>query len=137
MSLALTIHHSHTYTLTVTTPASEYLWMDSVYTQSGTYTDTIATVQGCDSVVVLVLILKGTGFAPAGQPALAVWPNPVHDMLQIEAEGLLSVEVYDAAGRMVLDIASPTVPMQQLPEGTYMLLVHTQAGSVPVKVIKR
>ena len=53
-TLYLTVNHS-TNTESSVTAIGSYIWNDEMFTESGTYTRTFATVDGCDSVVTLML----------------------------------------------------------------------------------
>ncbi len=56
-TLHLTINHSVTESFE-TTACDSYTWNDSIYTTSGEYTQTLITVNGCDSIVTLQLTVN-------------------------------------------------------------------------------
>ncbi len=57
--LNLTVGQSATVTAPATTAGCIYSWNGTTLTESGTYTDTLQTVMGCDSIVTMTLTLTG------------------------------------------------------------------------------
>lgn len=66
-----------------------------------------------------------------------VWPNPVDDVLNVEAEGLRQVVLVDMTGRTVLEAASPRLEMQHVPSGMYVVRIVTDGGTVNTKIVKQ
>ncbi|MCR4681219.1 MAG: T9SS type A sorting domain-containing protein [Bacteroidales bacterium] len=72
---------------------------------------------------------------------LKVWPNPAHDLISVEGEGINRVEMYDATGRLAVadaDVSGDhcTLSVSQLPKGLYILKVYTANGfSLSRKVV--
>lgn len=58
--LNLTIDHQATVAETVAVDRCSYSWRDHTYTQSGTYSDSVATQTSCDSVFVLTLTVTSS-----------------------------------------------------------------------------
>ncbi len=82
------------------------------------------------------------GVSNATKNALQVYPNPVVDMLNINADSKVkSVNVYDAAGKLVsshvLNAAKNQVNLSRLSAGVYVVSVETEKGTQTVKVIKK
>jgi hypothetical protein len=67
-----------------------------------------------------------------GTSAVAVYPNPVSDILHLEGDiddG--QVSIFDLMGRRVYTGAyQPTIPVDQLNDGMYLLSVTTNEGQV-------
>ena len=61
-SLYLTVYETYEVDTFVTICDSMYTWHDSTYLVSGNYTDSLLTVDGCDSVIVLHLTLTDDCF---------------------------------------------------------------------------
>ena len=80
----------------------------------------------------------------AGQSAIndanvsnvAIYPNPVVSVLNIEAEGLQEVNVLDLNGRVVMTSTTNTVDMSNLSNGCYFVRVITNAGVTTQKIVK-
>lgn len=79
----------------------------------------------------------GTESPAAAASRPTVFPNPAHDMLHIEAEGLQSVEVIDVSGRRVLTSASATLDLRQLPAGAYFVRITTAGDSCIKRIVKQ
>ena len=93
--------------ITVACPDSCYTWNGVDYCESGTYTQTLQTVHGCDSVVTLHLTIA-VGIDDHNQgAAITVYPNPtsgvIHVQLTMNNVQLNNVEIqlYDAFGRLL------------------------------------
>jgi hypothetical protein len=70
---------------------------------------------------------------------LTLHPNPTTDQitLELEQEGNFSVKVYDTKGRLVLmDYNSNTLSFNELPAGTYLIIVEQNAQRWSRKIIK-
>lgn len=66
-----------------------------------------------------------------------IYPNPATDMVIVEAEGLRQVELFDLEGRSVLTSERPTVSLQGLATGAYMLRVSTEKGTAVQRIVKK
>jgi hypothetical protein len=80
------------------------------------------------------------GFDELEQLQLTVYPNPAQDELNIEtAIGLTAVEVYDQAGRLVLQSTNgkKQLNVSSLDAGVYFLHCMTNEGEVKRKFVKR
>ena len=106
-------------------------------------TDTLVTVNGCDSVITLALtLLPTTGVVVADPNHLKVYPNPTTSRVTIETEGLTHVELYDNEGRRLQDYTTGnkremTIDVSTLPTGVYYLRIHTTDGVTIQKLIKK
>ncbi|MBO4307526.1 MAG: T9SS type A sorting domain-containing protein [Bacteroidales bacterium] len=107
--------------------------------------DSLYTVNGCDSVVVLTLcILNMNDDAPEVIQQLydvKVYPNPTRSLVNVEGDGLLSVEVYDLTSRHLMTIQAEgdkvTFDLSNYTTGSYYIRVKTAHGTVVKKVIKK
>lgn len=78
-----------------------------------------------------------------GQGNVRIFPNPVHDMLNIEVPANLAakVAVYNTQGRLqfeaVVDEKHRAINVGQLPAGTYFVVVRTTNGEEKMKFIKQ
>ena len=77
------------------------------------------------------------------QNSIKVYPNPVHDMLNIElqANTTANVAIYDLNGQQrfeaVVDEKHKAINVSQLSAGTYFISVRTSAGEKKIKFIKQ
>ena len=106
--------------------------------------DSLLTVNGCDSIVVLTLYVLGNGQGTAEVQKLAevkIYPNPTRGVVNVEGSDLESIEVYDNISRRVLsrkvegDRAS--FDLSQQAAGSYYIRVRTANGTVVKKIIKK
>ncbi len=69
---------------------------------------------------------------------LSIYPNPVKDMLQIEAEFTPSkVEIYNINGKLINTYyKTKTIPFTQIPKGEYLINIYQGNNSIALKVIK-
>ena len=66
-----------------------------------------------------------------------MWPNPVHDVLHIEATTLLLAEIYDTYGRRVVMTTGNDIDISGQPAGVYILRVVTHSGVSESRIIKK
>ena len=81
--------------------------------QAGIYTQVLRNTNGCDSVVVLHLVITGVGVKRLQVTSyeLQVYPNPVNHELKIKNEELRDgsiIEIYDVVGQCVFTTPNPT-----------------------------
>ena len=69
--------------------------------------------------------------------AVAVYPNPVKDRMEVKAENLQSVEVYNLVGQLVMTSASSVIDMGGLNEGIYFIRVMADGKTVTKRVVKQ
>lgn len=69
--------------------------------------------------------------------AVAVYPNPVEDVLNVNAEGLRNVEVMDMSGRLVMSSTNAQVNVSTLSNGLYMVRVVSENGVTVKKIVKK
>ncbi len=66
-----------------------------------------------------------------------IYPNPTTGIVNIEAEGLNKVVVYDVTGRMMMSVANEsTIDISNLEAGVYFFSVETENGSAMKKLVK-
>lgn len=66
-----------------------------------------------------------------------IFPNPTTGIVNIEAEGLNKVVVYDVTGRMMMSVANEsTIDISNLEAGVYFFSVETENGSAMRKLVK-
>ena len=138
----LVVNHSVMNIIFDTTTSETYVWNDSVYTSSGTYMQVFSTEQGCDSIVMLMLTMISGGHQgienPEDDRTVSIYPNPTNGRFTINAEGLLSVDVIDNVGRLVVTFSDTNhFDLSRLPIGNYLLRIKLQSGYVTYRIIKQ
>lgn len=106
--------------------------------------DSLLTENGCDSVITLNLVVYNSQVGVDDvdvQFNINVYPNPTLGVVNVDADGLISVEVYDAMSRMVQSIEAKTdhcvFDLSKNPAGSYYLRIRTEHGTAVKKVVKR
>ena len=138
ITLHLTINYSADTTVADTADNS-YTWHDSTYTESGTYQWKGSTVAGCDSTVTLLLVIRHVGIEviDGNCKKVKVYPNPTDGWLTIDADNIISIEVYDNTGRRVAEYgATNRIDLSHLPMGGYILKIRMEKGSSIHHVIR-
>ena len=106
--------------------------------------DTLTTAFGCDSIVTLTLTFTGSPDEPPlveTEFNVNVYPNPTTSIVNVEAEGMTHVEVYDNEGRRLQDYDAAgrdkiTIDMTKYVSGVYFVRVHSPKTVLIQKVIK-
>ena len=69
---------------------------------------------------------------------VAIYPNPVRNMLNIEGNNVKNVEVIDMDGRVVLtNDRAGQIDMSNLSDGVYMVRVMSENGVSTKKIVKK
>ena len=115
------------------------------FTETGTYT---ALLEGSDptgntdSMSVIITIIDGLGFSDHSISNFSMYPNPVTDIVTVEAgDGLLlhQLKIYDLTGKRIIDnVLEQSAPLIQidianLNTGTYFVEISDEFGNSAVK----
>jgi len=85
-----------------------------------------------------VTISATEGTAENSSAAVRIFPNPTNGIINMESEGVMSIEVIDITGRVVISQqGAESVDMSQLPNGVYAVRTLTEKGTSLQKVMKR
>ncbi len=67
-----------------------------------------------------------------------IYPNPVQSLLNISTENLVEVQLFDLAGRLVLEeVSGKQLGLQHIDAGTYILVLTEGTRTTNYKLIKR
>ncbi len=122
----------------------KYKWNGKTYTQQGTYTDTLESVKGCDSIVCLQLIVVSSILDVDNYAFITVYPNPTANEILINnlpTQDIAIISLYDNLGQRVKYLKLPTnqkeimLNVGDLPKGTYILRVESEAKTFEEKII--
>ena len=69
--------------------------------------------------------------------AVALFPNPVRDQLNVMAENLQSVEVYNLVGQMVMRTSASVIDVSDLNEGLYFVRITTDGKTITKRIVKQ
>ena len=107
------------------------------------YTVTIpaGAIVGFDEVITWKFTTEeGTGLPTNELANIQIYPNPVGNEMYIQTEqNITRIVVLDMQGRVVLQQqgGSSTVNMQSVASGIYTVQIHTEAGVVPIRIVKQ
>ena len=68
---------------------------------------------------------------------VAVYPNPVRGRLNVKAERLESVEIYNLMGQQVMVSASSIIDMGDLNQGIYFVRIKADGNTITKRVVKQ
>lgn len=112
--------------------------------QTGTYTDTLLTEDGCDSIVTLYLISL-VGIEDAEPSQIVMYPNPTEDKVYLSLSNIPNAEITirDISGKVVKrHKVSPSqnevvLNVEDLASGTYTIMINNNHTHLTKKLIKR
>lgn len=112
-----------------------YTLNGQTYTQSGTYTQTLTSQNGCDSIITLNLSISGVGIGEDNL-TFTVSPNPSIDFIQVIGNDMeQKVVIKDAIGRIVLETAitkmDSKISIEKLLPGNYFMEFSANKARIP------
>lgn len=134
---------------TVTTVLNEvtlgnYTLNGQTYSQSGTYTQTLTSQNGCDSIITLNLSISGVGIGE-DEMKFEFYPNPTNGMVYVSASnnaGTLNYEVTDANGRVIATAvnaingaATTSIDLSKVETGVYFIRLSNTTGDKVYRVV--
>jgi hypothetical protein len=102
-----------------------YTLNGQTYLQSGSYTQTLMSQNGCDSIITLNLSISGVGISE-NEHQFVVYPNPAAAIITIQGNGEeQTIRITDALGRTILEQISFTkdtiISIEKLEPGNYFI----------------
>ena len=68
---------------------------------------------------------------------VSVYPNPVNGQLNIKAENLQSVEIYNVVGQQVMTSTETVIDMSPLMEGVYFVRMVCDGKVITKRIVKQ
>jgi hypothetical protein len=140
-SMTITVNNSSQSTVTAN-GIDTYTLNGNTYTNSGTYTQVVTNVQGCDSTITLILSMDYTGLSEGKLSSLNVYPNPSNGDLLIQVPtALIGQTAYltDISGKKIASIqlseATSQYNLNEFSKGTYFIVMDQQSASV-IRVVR-
>jgi len=133
---------------TIECPDPCYEWNEESYCQSGDYTQTLQTIHGCDSVVILHLTIT-VGVEDYNGFDLRVYPNPTTNIVNVECEtwkgklGDVIIQLYDVYGKLmdIMTVANDKttqIDLSHYAPGVYFIKAVADGNVMGVrKVVKQ
>ena len=145
-TLNLTVNPIYNITINDSITAGEtYTQYGFNESATGTYTQMLTTINGCDSIITLNLTVL-TSVNVYDGTEIAIAPNPAHDYVVLtvkENHGEILVDLLDISGRVMRTSRMPADEMSlriergNLPNGIYMLRMSSNGQKQTRKVIFR
>lgn len=90
--------------------------------------DTVAVIDFCEV----------TSIKENNSESINIYPNPVDDVLYIEADRLQSLDIYNLIGENVkrIDIPAKQIDVSELKRGTYFIILNFEGKRVWRKLVK-
>jgi len=113
-----------------------------VYTQNGTYTQTLSNAAGCDSIITVSVSLDFSGFSEFQSYNIHVYPNPTRGSITITGlEGLKAItemQIIDNMGRLIraLNPIETEIDLSKITPGVYYLQISYSDGTGQIKLVK-
>ena len=124
--------------------AETYLWSTGETTASitvsptetTTYTVTGFNNDGCEAQAEITVTVAGTSVDENSLQVIEIIPNPANDKIQVKAEELKSVCIYNAYGQMVSSYSeTDTIDVSSLSNGIYYIQIGTTFDTTTQKVL--
>jgi hypothetical protein len=121
------------------TANSSYVLNEVIYTQSGTYTQTLLNASGCDSTITLNLTLT-VGIEEGSITDVTLYPNPTSESFIIQTSTPVygTYSIVDAQGKLVfagdMTGTETNVNISSVARGIYYLRISEM--SEPLRVVK-
>lgn len=128
-TVTVNVNTSSSATITAT-GIDSYTINGQTYTASGTYTQTIPNVVGCDSLLTINLTLDFTGIQEQDKTLFLLYPNPASQTLFIQSDPTLigqELLILNTDGRLsgkkvIIDV-NQLISIQDLPAGLYFIQI--------------
>lgn len=121
-----------------------YTLNGQTYSQSGTYTQTLTSQSGCDSIITLNLSISGVGIGE-DEMKFEFYPNPTNGMVYVSASnnaGTFNYEVTDANGRVIATAvnaingaATTSIDLSRVEIGVYFIRLSNTTGDKVYRVV--
>ena len=121
-----------------------YTLNGQTYSQSGTYTQTLTSQNGCDSIITLNLSISGVGIGE-DEMKFDFYPNPTNGMVYVSATnnaGTFNYEVTDANGRVIATAvnaingaATTSIDLSKVETGVYFIRLSNTTSDKVYRVV--
>ncbi|MBQ7984689.1 MAG: T9SS type A sorting domain-containing protein, partial [Bacteroidales bacterium] len=124
----------------------KYTLNGKIYTQSGTYTDTLISVNSCDSIVTLYLEVLSSLSEVSDLQMISLFPNPAAENININlnsSANQVNISFFNAIGDNIKTLQQPItdgtlmIDVSDLPKGMYKVVLHYDGKSAVKSLIKQ
>ncbi|MBO7133841.1 MAG: PKD domain-containing protein [Bacteroidales bacterium] len=108
------------------------------YTNAGVYNVTLFATNGASTdmktIEGYITVIDGTSILTIEESDVEVYPNPAASEINVSADGMLHVSIFDLTGRLVLDTDTSsdheTFDVSKLQKSTYAIRITTNYGTI-------
>ncbi len=108
-----------------------------VYATAGIYNVTLFATNGASTDMVIkegfITVTEETSISTTNNGEVEIYPNPTASIVNVSAEGLLQISIYDITGRIVYekDVNSDneTIDISRFQRATYAIRITTDTGT--------
>lgn len=108
-------------------------------TVNGDYTVTATTAEGCTETATYKV--SGIGLDELNESEIAIYPNPVNNVLNINSElEVNNLRIVDAQGRTIMEnilISNGSIEVSELASGNYFLIGESEKGNFVRRFVKK
>ncbi|MBP3253620.1 MAG: T9SS type A sorting domain-containing protein [Bacteroidales bacterium] len=147
VSVTLVVNSVYWAVDSVTIQSGEkYTLNGKIYTQSGTYTDTLISVNSCDSIVTLYLEVLSSLSEVSDLQMISLFPNPAAENININlnsSANQVNISFFNTIGENIKTLQQPItdgtlmIDVSDLPKGMYKVVLHYDGKSAVKTLIKQ
>ena len=108
-----------------------------VYNQTGKYTQVLKNKNGCDSIIILNLVIEHLGLNNIEKSTIKIYPNPTVDgKIYIESsEEIKQIQLLNTEGKILKFTENKEIDLGGYGRGVYFVEVVTSYGRGGVKIV--
>lgn len=146
LNIAVMPTYNEEITLEISSSDLPYQFGEQVLTELGTYTETFTSINGCDSVVTLTLVIPNGINEVENNYSVSLYPNPTSESATLSVKGLneqATIIVTDQQGRVISTSTltsgqeNSVINTDNLASGVYYIRIQTTNSVRTEKLIKK
>lgn len=146
LNIAIMPTYNEEITIEISSSDLPYQFGEQVLTELGTYTETFTSINGCDSVVTLTLVIPNGINEVENNYSVSLYPNPTSESATLSVKGLneqATIIVTDQTGRVIstskLTSGQETMEVEtsNLASGVYYVRIQTANSVRTEKLIRK
>ena len=130
VSTNVIVYQNPAYSFLNQTALDAFSLNGQIYNQTGNYTQSLSSINGCDSVIVLNLTVNHTGISQDNTESFILYPNPVDQHLYIQGfEDYVGKEyaIFNYTGSLIVEgiikESENLIPMDKFDRGVYFFRI--------------
>lgn len=86
------------------------------------------TVDGCDSTIIMTVLVTDVNIPALEEAGLSIYPNPATDRIFVEGDNIEHISLYSIAGQLIVSLPTSSerteMVLNDLAEGIYLIRVR-------------